>query len=347
MKRIILIALIAFTGHSSNAQDVHFSQFWNNGIQYNPAMTGVIPANLRVAAFYRNQWSSVSSTPYNSYGLNADGRIDTQGTASIGIGLNFFRDVAGDTKLGTTHAQLALSTIIAMGDNSKLSIGLNGGIIQHGFDPTAAQWNSQYHNGSYDATMSSGEAWNGNAGLKGDVSAGLVYTYSTSRGALTANDNFNLKVGFAFNHIATPKYEWTPYTTDALYRNIVGHIECLIGLPNSKVSLKPAVIAQFQGPSKEILFGNQFKFKLQEASQVTGFVKGTYLSIGTFMRWGDAFIPSVTLEFDRYSIGASYDVNISQLRTASNGAGGFEISLKFRTPNPYLWSGSQTRSRFR
>ena len=346
MNKITLIAVFLGAFYVS-AQDVDCSQFWNNGVQYNPAMTGVIPANLRVASFYRNQWSSVGST-YNTFGLNADTRIETKGNTSFGLGVNVYRDVAGDLKQGTTNAQLSFSTIVSLDGKSKLSLGLNGGMIQKGMDQSGAQWNSQYTSGSYDGTLPYGETFNSLSEIKGDVSAGIVYYYSTSETAMTLNDRFNMKIGFSCNHIIRPKFNWHVVAPDAMYRNFVAHAEFLIGIQNSKWSILPAVIAQFQGPSKEILCGSQFRFELKKASRITGFVKGVYLNIGTFIRLGDAFIPSVTLEFDRYSIGASYDVNTSPLRAASNFSGGFEISLKFRTPNPYLWQGSNiSRSKIR
>ncbi|NRA12134.1 MAG: PorP/SprF family type IX secretion system membrane protein [Crocinitomicaceae bacterium] len=343
MKAILIIALLGV--FQANAQDVHFAQFWNNGIQYNPATAGVIPANLRASVFYRNQWSSIGAK-YQTYGANVDTRFETKGNASFGLGIDIYRDVAGDLDLGTTNAQLAFSTILDMDRHNKISIGVKGGMIQRGFDATKAQWNSQYNGGTYNGGLSSGENFNSVSEMKGDLSAGIVYAYSSSEGYMTANDQLNFKVGVAYNHILRPKFDWFYSGPDKLYGNLVFHADALIGIPNSKWSILPAVIAQFQGPSKEILIGSQFRIELKKASKVTGFVKGSYFNIGTFYRLNDALIPSITLEIDHYSIGLSYDVNLSQLRTATNGNGGFEISLKFRTPNPYLWKGNNfSRSR--
>lgn len=334
-----LIVIIVFFGvfHVS-AQDVHFSQFWNNGIQYNPASAGVIPANFRASVFYRDQWSSIGAK-YKTYGANVDARFETNGSASFGLGLDLYRDVAGDLDLGTTNIQIAFSTILSLNRHNKISLGVKGGIIQKGFDGSNAEWNSQYSGGVYDGSLGSGEVFNSVSEIKADLSAGVVYAYSTSESYMTANDKFNFKIGASYNHIIRPKFDWFYTGPDKMYGNLVLHADALIGVPNSKWSILPAIIVQFQGPSKEILFGSQYRIELKGASKVTGFVKGAYFSLGTFYRWGDAFIPSLTFEFDHYSIGLSYDFNTSQLRTATNGNGGFEISLKFRTPNPYLWKG--------
>ena len=46
-----------------------------------------------------------------------------------------------------------------------------------------------------------------------------------------------------------------------------------------------------------------------------------------FNNVNDALIPYVGLEFGDFRLGASYDVNISSLKTASQSRGGLEISL--------------------
>ncbi len=41
----------------------------------------------------------------------------------------------------------------------------------------------------------------------------------------------------------------------------------------------------------------------------------------------DALVPYFGLEYSTFRLGISYDVNISALKTASNGRGGMEVSL--------------------
>ena len=43
--------------------------------------------------------------------------------------------------------------------------------------------------------------------------------------------------------------------------------------------------------------------------------------------FGDAIIPYVGLEFSDLRVGVTYDINISDLKTASESRGGIEISL--------------------
>jgi hypothetical protein len=53
----------------------------------------------------------------------------------------------------------------------------------------------------------------------------------------------------------------------------------------------------------------------------------TNVYIGSWVRFGDAVIPYVGLEFGEFQIGTSYDVNISPLKIASNARGGIELSM--------------------
>ena len=50
---------------------------------------------------------------------------------------------------------------------------------------------------------------------------------------------------------------------------------------------------------------------------------------GAFLRWNDAFIPVVKIEYNPFAVAFSYDVNISKLKPSSYGRGGFEISVSY------------------
>jgi hypothetical protein len=52
--------------------------------------------------------------------------------------------------------------------------------------------------------------------------------------------------------------------------------------------------------------------------------------VGSFLRWGDAVIPVVKMDFNHFSIGVSYDVNVSKLNVASNWRGGLELTASYK-----------------
>jgi hypothetical protein len=92
-----------------------------------------------------------------------------------------------------------------------------------------------------------------------------------------------------------------------------------------------------QGSSKEILAGLMVKYYIKDDSKYTGFLKRSSIGIGANYRAGDAFIPSILIEFGRFAIGYSYDINTSKLAKASNAKGGSEITLRMVTPTAFLY----------
>jgi hypothetical protein len=71
------------------------------------------------------------------------------------------------------------------------------------------------------------------------------------------------------------------------------------------------------------------RYMLKEDSRITGYIQGSALSLGAYYRNKDAFILQALLEFGPYALGVSYDATTSDLRTASNGFGSFEVSLRW------------------
>jgi hypothetical protein len=50
---------------------------------------------------------------------------------------------------------------------------------------------------------------------------------------------------------------------------------------------------------------------------------------GVFLRWNDALIPVIKVDYTGFSFAFSYDVNISKLKPASLSRGGFEFSVSY------------------
>jgi hypothetical protein len=80
-----------------------------------------------------------------------------------------------------------------------------------------------------------------------------------------------------------------------------------------------------QGAYTEIVGGATYAIRLGEGTSSTPYT----IHGGAFLRWNDAIIPIVKLDYSPFSISASYDVNISKLKPTSYGRGGFEISVSY------------------
>src|SRR5580704_17893637 len=77
MKRYFTIfSISALLGISMSAkgQDIHFSQFYENAILQNPALTGIFSGDYKFGLDYRNQWSAVA-VPFTTTMVSGETRV--------------------------------------------------------------------------------------------------------------------------------------------------------------------------------------------------------------------------------------------------------------------------------
>ena len=55
----------------------------------------------------------------------------------------------------------------------------------------------------------------------------------------------------------------------------------------------------------------------------------TNIHLGGWVRMDDAYVPMVGLEFNGLKIMASVDINVSDVKTATAGNGGYEFSIQY------------------
>src|SRR5690606_20157308 len=93
-----------------------------------------------------------------------------------------------------------------------------------------------------------------------------------------------------------------------------------------KFSLRPAVLYQSQATAYELVAGNEVHMIVGDPEVRS---MATALFLGGWYRNNDAALISAGIEFKGFRIGVSYDYTISDLSGATNGNGGFEISLRY------------------
>lgn len=339
---LCLVILSSALSFSLIAQDVHFSQYNLTPMLINPAQAGAYK-NLEVIINYKTQWTSISPNAYKTMMFSYDGRLMQKKwkTKWLATGLSVYSDKAGDGNMATMQATASLGVHTMLDDKNTLGGCLFGGYAQRKIDYSALTWDEQYQNGTYSSVNPSGETplqGNNKFGYP-DVGMGILYQYTKGQMYSTANDMVVVHAGLSLFHLNNPKYSFYS-TNEKLYTKIVGHTDLLIGIKNTNIALMPGFIYMRQGPSSEIYPGCFFRYMLREQSKFTGYVKGASIMIGTHLRAKDAFIPSIQLEVAEYTVGLSYDMNVSGLKTATSGKGGFEISLRYGNPNPFLYKSA-------
>ncbi len=332
------------------AQDIHFSQYSMTPLMLNPAYTGIDRGDHRAFINYKNQWLGMAEkgAAYRTSSFSYDTHLFAKKFSAgyVGAGINAFKDVAGDLKLGTSQLNISIAGIVYVTSSQAVSGGIQGGYVQKSISTDGMQWDSQYDNetGAYNASLPTNDVISIPPYHFGDFSAGLAWNYLENRTSAAGDNQLKVNFGIAAFHINRPKQKLDPYAstiTDNLYSKFVIHGDAHIGIANTNYGIMPSVVLFKQGKCYELDLGAMVRWTLKAKSRYTGYVQGMALSMGAQYRTNDAVIPMLLFEYSNYAVGLSYDINTSSLAKGTRGKGGFEISLRFLTPNPFNHSSAR------
>lgn len=335
-------------------QDIHFSQFTQAPLQINPAQAGTT-SWIRGILIFKNQWNSIP-VPYNTIGASFDQKIKKRwkqlspktrtllfkavSEKGLGWGVTILNDRAGDGKMGTLMANFSLAYQLQVSARGMLAAGLQAGMVQRSIKYGNLTWENQYSStsaGGFDPGLDPIENFSDNKFIYPDVSCGLFYANRKNERYMRGNDQRDLVFGVSLMHVNRPKHSFFK-TDERLNTRAMFHGSGIVGIKNTNFSLVPGVMYARQGPNRELLVGTLIRYMLKEDSKYTGYVKGAAFSLGGYYRRKDAAVIAGMMEFSAYAIGLSYDINYSKLKAASYGRGGFEITLRFLNPSPFLFT---------
>ncbi len=317
---VIVIGLgIVFNAQS---QDKHFSQFTASPLTMNPALTGMMNGDYRISGIYRSQWSKATAgDPYKTITAAADmGFLKEKLDGDyVGGGLVFYSDVAGTSEYGTNNMQLTASYHKSLGEegNQYLSFGLKGGLVQRKINYANLEFGNQYQ-GDGDNLKPQNENFSSERkNFKyGDLSAGILWTYQ-------ASDRMSFYTGAMLAHLNRPNQTHYESQESRLSRKVswIGGGQYSL---DDKWDVVPSLMYLYQGKAQEFNFGTYFRFQNQPLKS-----NNIALYAGGWYRWNDAVIPAIKIDYKQYSMGFSYDINVSSLRATSKYQGGPEVSLVY------------------
>ena len=327
MKRylaIFTVSVLLGISLDSSAQDIHFSQFYENAILRNPALTGIFSGDYKVGLDYRSQWGSVA-VPYSTTMISGETRILVNREVGdyLSIGLVGTYDKAGTISFTSEQIYPSIAYNKALEDqhHTYLSVGLTGGLINRSVDQSKMTFSSQYLDGNYNPSNPSFESSSFRSLNNYDVGAGVSLNSS-----LDLNSRLNYYLGASVYHINRPTEIFTG--ADVLVKlpmkfqfNAGFHIpisEQFSFTVNGNYSL--------QQPYHELIFGGLFTWRAVPVGLPSIFA----FSFGAYYRLQDAIIPMLKIDYKNVSIGYSYDVNNSSLAVGASGAGATEITLYIR-----------------
>ena len=329
MKRQLLI-LSLLASFNLNAQDIHFSQFYNAPLLQNPSLAGATE-KTEASILYRSQWKSIT-IPYKTFAANGSIRLQRNRKQKnyFGIGLSFFQDQSGDGQLSTMNGSFNLAFHVEVARYHHLGLGIQTGFGQRKIDASGFQWGSQYEGTAFNANMPTGESFMTQNIAYLDFAGGLVWTFDNNSGKIHVDRDELSKgnAGIAIYHFNRPDFSFNQ-TGEKLQIKYVAHANFIQSLGRSKFAVQPGFFTYFQGPNKQIYLGSLVRYDLLLESKYSKSIDNIGASLGAYWRMGDALVINTLFEFGNLGIGIGYDANISSLRKASYGRGGFELSIRY------------------
>jgi type IX secretion system PorP/SprF family membrane protein len=329
MRRIlyVLLGLLYFFPEVIRAQDPEFSQFFASPLTLNPALTGKFNGSLRVAGNYRNQWPQINNA-YITSTVSVDGNILTNKITNgdaWGVGVMAMTDRTADGILTSNYVSLSTSYQKALDDNgwNQIGIGFQGSYANKRLDGNKLQFEDQLdQNGGW--TIPSQEAvWGHQVNLSYfDLNVGVLYNGSTD-----GNNNYYL--GASAYHIIQPTETFTGQSVYVLHPRFTLHggYSFPLSSANNNNFFHFSGLYSRQANAVDAMLGGAWSYQLNAGEESETPVN---LYLGAWARFSnvtDAIIPYLGIDYGAFTLGMTYDVNVSSLKSASQSQGGFEISL--------------------
>lgn len=312
--KYILLIFTFFNCGILSAQDVHWSQFFDNPLIYNPANSGNFKGSSRFHINYRDQWRSVTK-PFSSFSFSYDTRFNKQ--KEVGLGVVILNDASGDGKFKTFEIQLSPSyEKILEKDSSKVfAFGAQIALNHRNFNFSKYYFDEQYNGTVYDPNLPITESYVTDKKTNLSLGAGMRYAHRFDR-------KKNIQVGLSLFNINQPNQG---FYGEKVKRDIRLSLAILGELKlKEKLFLLPSVLFQKQGVYSELILGSRLKYNLKKDEKTNTSVYG-----GLYFRTKDAFFINLGLDYNAWYFGLSYDVNVSTLVPASGARGGLELVTKY------------------
>jgi type IX secretion system PorP/SprF family membrane protein len=229
-------------------------------------------------------------------------------------------DKAGTVALTSSHLMPAVNYHKALSSerNMYLSVGFMGGIVQKSIDRSKITTDNQYTGSAYNPSLADGETFINANYMYADASVGA--SFNSSFGEEEKN---NLFIGVGYHHLNRPRNSFYRSASAALNPKWVYSAGVRFNV-NDQAFFNIQADYSKQGTASEVIGGAMYGYKIGDTEE-----PDYTLYAGFFVRMKDAVIPAIKIDYNPFSVGLSYDVNVSQLKTASQGRGGFELSVTY------------------
>lgn len=332
--RFSLTALLLCQGLLAYGQEFTFSQAGQVRHAINPARVADMPEDARGTAAYRNQWYAANQ-PYAV--LFASGEMSyrfkkADALRRIGGQISFADDNLARGVLRTQWVQLAGSYTqsLDVARRHQLSGGLGLALQMRRLGPDGLTFGNQFdaEQLGFNPALPSGEGDLLRLQTFVQTSLGLAYRFYQT-------DRLSWRADVAY--LGINKLQES-FSTEARYAGFSQkrRLSLLLSAQyqtQGRLVLEPLFFFNRQGPAYEMLAGSWVLLSQSRYAR-----KQMQWGAGLFVRPGDAVIPGVRLEYDKWAGALTYDATYSGARQAASrnsiiglgGMGALEATLTYR-----------------
>ncbi|MDB4061609.1 PorP/SprF family type IX secretion system membrane protein [Vicingaceae bacterium] len=315
MRKFVSYILLVFLSCNLFGQDIHFSQFNSSFLNLNPALTGSFNGEYRFNGNFRNQWASISE-PYQTFSAGIDASRPIIQLPNLKLGIVFINDEAGvgSLKSATVNSNIGYHIKIDRDSTWIIKTGLMLGFSTRTVNFNKFTYDNQYTGRVFDPNLSNGEDFDRNNLTHLNLGIGLELQHR-----LSSTDK--IEIGLSVFNLNNPNLSFANEAANLDIRTSI-YVSSKFQL-TEKLNLLPSLLWSRQDKYQELVIGSELQYHFEGQSVFSD------LYGGFFLRDGDAFIFTTSIDYENWNLGLSYDVNYSELRTASNRRGGAEISLTY------------------
>jgi type IX secretion system PorP/SprF family membrane protein len=306
----LVITVILSTGsYFLSAQDIHFSQFWNQASTYNVADI-LEEDDIRLSASVRDQWLSIP-VPYKSRQFSYAHKINPKHNSSwLAFGLNLVDDKAGDIQYSNQSIGIGFSWNLYLYENLSLRVGASLNFVNRFLDESLVKLGNQFDGEQFRQGID-----------PFDVALQGIANYASYQSAISVLGFKNGKQDWRISLSGANLNK--PYTNEVMesMRPIRWSVSGEKYIFRSKqVDLRSVGLVQNQQ--------SYFECQLGLISRIRGSIS-TSFDFGISYRTGDSIIAYSGVNWNTFNIGFSYDFTISDLQAANQRRGGPELHIRY------------------
>lgn len=290
MKKSLLFSLLSVLTCLLHGQDYTITQYMQLPATLNPALTGNV-CGIRLTSFYQNSSSKVlAQSVYQNFGMNIDAPIIMGNKTKLGLGYQFIRDVAGESKFGSANHFIAVSiskSLQAGNTEHHLSMGASGGFSSRSLGGSDLRWPSQITPNGFNPNIPPGESGFETNIRYVDMNVGLGWDIILQRG-------HKIATGIVAYHINQPNISFLG-TSTSLQTRLAAYISTELIVSNKWAFLPSAFYTkQDQFDTYNVALGGKYTLYNKNWIQLSsGYIKhgqpfvGVALGIGSLTLLGN------------------------------------------------------------